>query len=290
MLAGGDGRRLHGITRDDQGRVVPKQYCDFGTGRSLICRTLDRALLLAPHDRVISVVSAAHREWWERDLEVLPDENIVAQPANRGTAAGILLPLLHIAARDPHAAVVVLPSDHHVEDEPTLSASVGEALQALERHPEKVILLGITPEHPDVEYGWVLPDASDGSHTHPVAAFVEKPAELDAVRLMAIGAVWNSFMFTARAATLIGIFEQRLPDLVRRMRAALDAHAADLALVDLYQSLEPHDYSREVLQAMPSRLRVYSVPACGWTDLGTPDRLARVIHGGPAPSRHRPAA
>ena len=33
----------------------------------------------------------------------------------RGTAPGILLPLLRIAERDPGATLVVLPSDHHVD-------------------------------------------------------------------------------------------------------------------------------------------------------------------------------
>lgn len=284
VLAGGEGRRLQGIARDPRGRALPKQYCDFGTGRSLIQRTLDRALSLVPHDRVVTVVSEAHREWWEHETDALPAENVIVQPGNRGTAAGILLPLLHIAARDPAAVVVVLPSDHHVDDEEILAASMREAIGAASRHPGSVLLLGITPEHPDTEYGWVLPDGSDGSEgsdgsiSHPVAAFVEKPVELEAARLLARGALWNSFMFAARAATLIDMFEMRLPNLLSSVRAAL--RVADPGrLAALYRTQPVRDFSRAVLEQSPDRLRVLVVPSCGWTDLGTPERLARLVPG-----------
>jgi len=275
VLAGGEGRRLSGITRAAAGRHVPKQFCNFGTGRSLIGRTLDRALTLVPHDRVVVVVTAAHREWWEHELDVLPSENVVVQPSSRGTAAGILLPLLHIAARDPEATVVVLPSDHHVEDESLLARSVEDAVEALARHPDHVVLLGIEPEHPDPEYGWVLPGRPDDGPTRAVAAFVEKPVELEAMRLMTRGALWNSFMFAARVAALLEMFDRRLPDLLGSLRGEWKAAPPD-RLADLYGALPARDFSRTVLEPLPERLRVLPVPACGWTDLGTPERLARI--------------
>jgi mannose-1-phosphate guanylyltransferase len=284
VLAGGEGRRLRELTRDQRGRTVPKQYFDFGIGRSLIARTLDRALMLARHDHVVTVVSAAHREWWERELGAIPTENIIVQPENRGTAAGILLPLLHIAAREPQATVIVLPSDHHVVDEAALAHSVAETIEALERHPHNIILLGMTPEEPDTEYGWVLPDAADGTIPPCVSAFVEKPARSDAIRLMGMGAVWNSFMFAGRVPVLIEMFHERLPELVEGMSDALARRSAETRLAELYRTLVPCDFSREVLQSLPSRLRVLAVPACGWTDLGTPERLTRVLGAAPVAS------
>lgn len=296
VLAGGDGRRLNGLTRDAAGRTVPKQYCDFGTGRSLIGRALNRALALAPHDRVVAVVASSHREWWLHELDALPPENVIEQPANRGTAAGILLPLLHVATRDPEATVVVLPSDHHVEDEDALARAVTGAAAAVGRHPDSVVLLGITPDRPDTEYGWVLPDGSAddaGPDARRVAAFVEKPVELEAIRLFSRGAVWNSFMFAARALTLIEMFSGRMPELLASMRAALDDTTPG-RLSDLYGTLPMRDFSREVLEGSPERLRVIAVPPCGWTDLGTPARLARLMRaaaGAPAaPMENQSAA
>ncbi|MGH2570742.1 MAG: hypothetical protein ACRDGR_05930, partial [bacterium] len=48
-------------------------------------------------------------------------------------------------------------------------------------------------------------------------------------------------------------------------------------LRDVYEAMPAVDFSGEVLQRVPSRLRVLPVPPCGWTDLGTPDRLRRCL-------------
>jgi hypothetical protein len=37
------------------------------------------------------------------------------------------------------------------------------------------------------------------------------------------------------------------------------------------------DFSRDVLQKRPDRLQFLSVPACGWSDLGTAARLAAIL-------------
>ena len=41
----------------------------------------------------------------------------MVQPENRGTAAGILYPLLRLAELAPEASVALFPSDHHVSDD-----------------------------------------------------------------------------------------------------------------------------------------------------------------------------
>src|SRR3712207_8238933 len=41
---------------------------------------------------------------------------ILKQPVDLGTGPGVLFPLSHILARDPHARVLILPSDQNVED------------------------------------------------------------------------------------------------------------------------------------------------------------------------------
>jgi mannose-1-phosphate guanylyltransferase len=287
ILAGGDGRRLHGVSRDASGAPAPKQYCDFGTGRPLIARALDRALALAPYGRVLCVVAESHREWWEPALDALPAENIVVQPRNRGTGPGILLPLLHVLARDPGAIVAFLPSDHHAEDEALLADAIDAAAREALQHPDSLVLIGMTPDTVDAEYGWVLPEPSTGDASNPVAAFVEKPVPAEAARLREVGALWNSFMFCGRADALAGMYEECLPWLLDEMRAALADSATD-ALGALYGALDTADFSREVLQRLPRRLRVQTAEPCGWTDLGTPGRIERVFEDDAR--RRRPAA
>src|SRR5262245_39381555 len=113
VLAAGDGTRLRELTTRN-GIATPKQYCSLRGGRSLLGDVLARAGRCVPRRRIVVVVAEQHRRFWERELADFPPENIVVQPSNRGTAAGILLPLLTVLERDPGARLAVLPSDHFV--------------------------------------------------------------------------------------------------------------------------------------------------------------------------------
>ena len=90
---------------------------------------LDRACSAVPKEHVVTVVAEQHRRFWERELSDFPAGNVLVQPRNRGTAAGLLLPLLDLSLhRDAAARVLVLASDHYVEDERTLRESMELAL------------------------------------------------------------------------------------------------------------------------------------------------------------------
>jgi 2-C-methyl-D-erythritol 4-phosphate cytidylyltransferase len=61
VLAGGEGRRLQSLTRDGQGRVVPKQFCSFLGTQSLLRSAIDRLATAVDRRRIIVVVAASHR-------------------------------------------------------------------------------------------------------------------------------------------------------------------------------------------------------------------------------------
>ena len=283
VLAGGDGRRLQDLTRTPTGTIVPKQFCSLNGGLSFVEETVRRAEAVVPKERVCAVVASSHRHHWSRHLDSLPACNIIAQPRNRGTAIGILLPLLHILERDADARVVLLPSDHHVRNEARLAASLRGAVAA--DAGAEIVLLGIEPREPDPELGYIVPRASSGGKCVAVDCFVEKPSRLEAAQLIARGALWNSFIIAADAAALLHLFQRRCPGVVREMRELVRCNAArsgdSEALASLYDRLPNLDFSREILQGQEQRLGVIAVPECGWSDLGTPERVAEALRGLP---------
>lgn len=282
VLAGGDGRRLHQLSVGLDGRPVPKQYCGFGTGRSLLQRTLARAERVASADCVVTVVDRSHHSWWPAELDGQPLDNIMVQPANRGTAAGVLLPLVELWWRDPDATVVILPSDHGVRDEEVLGRALSHAVDEASRSSDEVVLLGMTPSSPETGYGWIVPDAhSADGQSRRVRYFFEKPDAGVAEALFLGGALWSSFLMAGRLGALLGLYRQALPQLldaflgsVRPRGTRPDAGDGGDALHSLYGNLDAADFSRHVLEAATERLRVMAVPPCGWSDLGTPERLA----------------
>jgi mannose-1-phosphate guanylyltransferase len=157
VLAGGSGTRLSSITRDRRGSIVPKQYCSLRGDRSLLRDALERAAALAVEEQTLVVVAAEHEEHWSREFRGREVEPLVVQPRNRGTAAGVLLPLFAVLQRDPEAVVTLLPSDHFVAEEWTLADALRAAQRAAIAAPSRAILLGVDPDSVETDYGWILP-------------------------------------------------------------------------------------------------------------------------------------
>ena len=285
VLAGGEGRRISDFTRGPGGVPVPKQYFRFRDERTLLRTTLDRALRLTAPDRVVCLVLEEHRAWWELETGNLPPGNMLAQPSGRGTAIAILHGLDHIRLCDREARILVMPSDHEVEDEDVLLAALERAARACDELPDDLLLLGIVPsDATDAEYGLVLPRAGDRTGAPRVRAFVEKPPAEVGAELIRRGALWNSFIFACGARTLLRLYGRTAPLLLEAYRrGAAQARDGGGALRRLFARLPEYDFSRDLLQRATSRLRLAAVPECGWTDLGTPPRLTRWLE------RHRGA-
>jgi mannose-1-phosphate guanylyltransferase len=260
---------LHSLTRNHRGIAVPKQYCSLQGGASLLADTLGRANAVAPRERLCAVVADQHRQWWANGmLDGVPDSNIFVQPHNRGTAHGILFPLVKIAARDPQATVILLPADHHFKDEETIAATLRRAAVLATANSEAVHLLGVQPEAPDTELGYILPSFSARQRSRRIVRFIEKPRPGQARRLVELGALWNIFIIAASIRTLLTLYSPTFDATIAAMR---DADGRDLE--ELYRTLPHIDFSRDILEGNEAKLRVLTVPRCGWTDLGTPDRI-----------------
>ena len=274
VLAAGEGSRLRAITTTASGEAVPKQFCSLRGGASLLDETLQRAGSVAEAERICAIVAEQHEQWWAPQLKSLPRENAIVQPQNRGTAIGILLPLVTILQRDPQACVVVLPSDHHVADEAVLKAALVQAVAAVDDCRSSIVLLGIAPEAADSELGYIVPRRR-GDGLAAVEEFVEKPAVSVAESLIARGALWNAFVLVARASALAALICRADPWLMGRMWAAKRRGFA--AVAALYRELPSIDFSHHVARDNESQLSVLPVPPCGWTDLGTVERLQSTL-------------
>jgi mannose-1-phosphate guanylyltransferase len=281
VLAGGEGSRLHGLTTDASGVTVPKQFCSLTGGQSLLAETLQRAASVVEPERICVVVGAQHRRWWEPMLSEMPKSNIIVQPSNRGTGNGILLPLLHILARDPNAHIVLLPSDHYVRDEPALAFTLRLAVGALEDLPDQVLLLGMHPNGADPDLGYIVPGYNTGPNISRVDRFVEKPGGAAARQLLDQGALWNTLIIATGARALLGLFMTRLPDVVAKMRSAVAEDLCSspnaLATTIVYRDLPRIDFSSQILQGAETKLGLIEANRCGWSDLGTPKRLGETL-------------
>lgn len=282
VLAAGEGRRLSSLTADSFGRHIPKQFCSLHGGDSLFELALSRARSLVSGDRVCAIVARGHEHWWRPETDELQPGNLIVQPRNRGTGNGVLLALATILERDPRARLVFLPADHHVLDEAVLSEAMHTALQLMPARSRDIHLLGVEPDDPDPELGYIVPQQGGKRDAQGVHHFVEKPSRGVAEKLIQQGGLWNSAIFVANGEYLLDLFMAQIPDIVTGLRAALvemgNPARPSRALIQLYERMTDLDFSRHILATHIDQLRVVPVPHCGWSDLGTPSRVTERVN------------
>ncbi len=274
VLAGGSGRRLASLTGRHPGRSLPKQYCSFGRPHTLLQETLARLAPLTPPDRTTVVVRDEHLAVASEQLAAFAGVSILGQPSDRGTGSGLLRGLVHAFGMDPDAPVLVTPADHGIRDHDAYVRGIVTAREACDL--AHAILLGVEADAPRTDYGWIAPGAEIAPGVRRIAAFLEKPALPEAEALAASGGLFSTMVLVARTRSLLRLFERARPGLTALFEplATLPPLSRALHLKRVYALLGPCDFSRDILGSAED-LAVVRWPAdVGWTDLGTPERLA----------------
>jgi mannose-1-phosphate guanylyltransferase len=289
ILAGGDGTRLRALTRQVSGDERPKQFCRLLEGESLLERTQRRVALLSRYDRQVVVVTRAHEPFYARLVADLAPGRLVVQPSNRGTASGVLYPLLRIAELAGDVPLAIFPSDHFIDDDLAFMSVVRGALQAVTARPGLVVLLGVEAATAEPEYGWIEPAVRplpmDGEPVFPVRRFWEKPSPALARMLFARECLWNSFVMVGHVRAFLDLIRADVPELDRAfepIRRAVGSHREGAVAERVYAAIPEVNFSERVLvPAAAGRIGVARVKGVDWSDLGNPDRVLATI------SRHR---
>lgn len=278
--------RLRALTRHVYGEDRPKQYAVLTGGKSLLRHTLDRVRLRIPPERTLVVTMAGQGAYLTAELRHEPRPlHVLEQPKDRGTAAAILLAAHWILARDPEATMMLLPSDHFVTDDGLFMERVAEAVEAVERGPGHIVLLGAEPSEAETDYGWIelgepLREAGSGP-IYRVRRFVEKPDQATAEALFKSGALWNTFVFGGKATALVATGRECLPLLherLLRLDRFLGTEHERWAIAQAYEFVPRASFSRALLERCPEKLVAMRLAEVSWCDLGTSNRVIRTLH------------
>ena len=152
ILSGGSGTRLWPLSR----AMYPKQFISFnGEAASFLGATLKR---LAPQEgfqRLIVLCNNDHRFLVKAELEKakVDTKAIVLEPVARNTAPAIAIAALEVASENPNGVIVVMPSDHAIEDVEKFAEAVRRAAKVAANG--KLVLFGIKPSGPHTGYGYI---------------------------------------------------------------------------------------------------------------------------------------
>jgi mannose-1-phosphate guanylyltransferase len=243
----------------------------------------------------VVVVDESMRDLADTQLRDFPGVTRVCQPGNRGTAPGILLPLMELRRRDRSATVVVVPSDHAFRNPGDFREAIRRAVMEVARGRSRLVLVGSEASQPAEDLGWILPRRAAPGLTRealPVERFEEKPSPERARALLGAGALWNTMILVARSDALVDLFRQRVPATTRVFEdlpsVPEDARASWLRL--RYDALPTTDFSTHILEGTPDLTVVPLHRDAGWTDLGTPGRLAAWLQGIPRDAPANPGS
>lgn len=268
IMCGGIGSRFWPYSRTN----LPKQFIDFlGTGRSLLQMSYDRILPIVPRENIVILTNEMYAAEIRRQLPELAEDQILLEPARRNTAPCITWAARHIAALDPEASMIVMPSDHIITREREFEHSIVRGFEFVESH-DALLTLGISPTRPETGYGYIQVGAETPEEgIYKVKTFTEKPDLELAKTFLASGEFfWNSGIFLWSAKTILDAVALCAPDLDAVFRQGADAFGTDRE-VAFINSAFPGCVSISIDYAVMERATNVYVETVnfGWNDLGT---------------------
>ena len=271
ILSGGSGTRLWPASR----RSLPKQFISFPTIGSLFAHTLERAAGLEGEKTPLIISSRQHGFLCRREARNAGVEaDYILEEGGRNTAPAIYFAAL---ASDPDDVLLIMPSDHWIDDTGAFSSMVGRATTSCIEG--RWVTFGITPDTPATGYGYIeVENRNEG--VMDVASFTEKPDSATAQSYLEQGRFfWNSGIFMVTARACLESFQALQPDLCILADACWQTR-----VVQNDEIILPHPH----LQTVPSISVDYAIMerqsdialllfTGTWSDVGSWDSLSSLI-------------
>lgn len=273
ILAGGSGTRFWPRSRKSRA----KQVLALDGERSMIQRTLDRLQSLADPANVWVITNDLLSETICGQLDCVPENQVIREPAARNTAPAAGLAAFLIERTAPNAVLGMFPADHTIANEPAFLAVIEKAI-AIAAAGENIVVLGIQPTHPETGYGYIETGAPASNGSLRVRRFTEKPDLQRAEQFLAAGNYhWNSGVFFWSARTLANAIREHLPKSAPHLDAIAGAFGTpdfERVFADRYPQCENISLDFAILEPRSAKgehkSNLYCLPAnFGWNDLGS---------------------
>ena len=130
IMAGGLGKRFWPVST----KACPKQFCDIlNVGKSFLRQTFERANQIFDTQNIFIVTGTAYEELTKQQIPEIPSENILKEPFGKNTAPCVAYAAYRIARVNPHASMVVVPSDHFITNDAVYLDNIQKGISFVEQ-------------------------------------------------------------------------------------------------------------------------------------------------------------
>ena len=274
ILCGGSGTRLWPLSRS----TYPKQFLRLTSEHSMLQETVLRLKGAAGVEAPVVICNQEHRFLVAEQLRAIgvTPKLLLLEPVGRNTAPAVAAAAVRLAESDPASLLLVLASDHVIQDTASFHRAIATAAAAA--HQGLLTTFGIIPDSPETGYGYIRRGAPMPGleNTYAVGQFVEKPDLANAGRFVASGDYfWNSGMFVLRASSYIEELQQFQPAVLAAARQSLASSRMDLDFCRLDEAAFTACPSISIDYAVMEKTTLGAVVPVemGWSDVGSWDAL-----------------
>lgn len=266
IMAGGVGSRFWPTSRTS----FPKQFQDLtAAGSSLLQQTVARIKGLIPLDQIIILTHSDYRSLVKQQLPWISEHQIICEPALRNTAPCLLYAALKIQSLDTEASMVVLPSDHFIDDPYAFQENLAKAFTHVAQYNE-LLTFGIPPSSPHTGYGY-LSVKNENNGLFPIQQFTEKPNREKAELFLKEGSYfWNSGIFVWSCGAILEAFKLYQPKMLMLFEKGIpffNTPAESDFLLREYEKAENISIDYAILEKA-SNIQMLKASFL-WNDLGT---------------------
>jgi mannose-1-phosphate guanylyltransferase / mannose-6-phosphate isomerase len=279
ILAGGSGSRLWPLSRAKH----PKQFHALVSAEPLIVDAARRVPTAKPYAPPLIVTNEQNRFGVAAAFKnaKLVHQGVVLEPAGRSTApAAAVAAHLALEKGGPDAVLLIMPSDHHIENGRAFLDAVEAGYEAAKKG--LFVTFGVKPATPETGFGYVRTAGPVGAGpVLKVERFVEKPDKETAKRFCAEpGYFWNAGIFLFGAKAYLDELSRFEPEMVQACLEAVENASADKNASADFDFIRLADSFRECradsidYALMEKTDKAALVPMdAGWSDVGTWDAL-----------------